>query len=81
MHTQFITGKRFSGRKQTRLQDQLETAKIAAKIDADMSALPQTVWLTNDKDAPFMSLANGSNFKSELRPKPVVTLLPENYFD
>lgn len=81
MHTQFITGKRSQSRKLTKAQDQLETAMIGAKVDADTSRLPQTVWATNDKDAPFMSLANGSEFKRELKPKPIVTLLPQCYFN
>lgn len=79
LHEQFL-GKKAKRRRISKLDDQLETAKIAAKIDADMTLLPQTVWKTNDKDAPFMSLANGSEFKPELRPRPIVTLLPEHYF-
>ena len=80
LHEQFLSGRRSKPNRISRLNDQLETAKIAAKIDADLTLIPQTVWKTNDKDAPFMSRANGSEFKPELRPRPVVTLLPEHYF-
>jgi len=80
LHTQFTTGRRSQSYKLTKAQDALHTAMVGAKVDADMYQLPQTVWATSDREAPYMSLVNGSEFRPELRAKPVVTLLPANYF-
>lgn len=81
MHTQFTTGKRFEGRKRTKREEQYLDAMVLAHVESDSSQIPQTIWLTNDRDAPYMSLANGSTFKAELKPKPVVSILPRGYFN
>jgi len=80
MHTQFTTGKRFSS-KRTKRQEIYCDALVLAHVEADSSRLPQTVWLTNDKDAPYMSLANSSTFKPELKPQAIVSILPRGYFN
>lgn len=61
-------------------KNQLETTKTGAAIDADLTLVPQTVWYTKDKDAPFMARANGAEFSPSLRPEPIVTMLPSLYF-
>ena len=51
-----------------------------ARRNAMITRLPQTVWITNDRDAPYTSAWNGKTIKAELKPRPVITVLPENYF-
>lgn len=80
MHTQFITGKRSESRKLSKKAELYRDALVSAHVSADMFQLPQTIWLTNDRDAPYMSLANGSEFKPELKPKAIVSILPKGYF-
>ena len=55
-------------------RNQFDFTASLASVDANVSQLPQTVWQTADKDAPFMSKVSGSEFKPELKARPILTI-------